>query len=202
LSRAKRRADRIREEIDIAEVLQSYGYPVHPGGGSEEQFPCDLHGDGNDNKPSGRMYPDSNSWYCFACDSARDSIQTVREKEGVNFWDAVKILEKRYNLPPLPWEDEDEEQRGQSKKANIESQILEALSPDKTFDQDRALLHRQLDNLTKEQDLPMVATMALWEAYDKVCYFVQQEKLTELEGRRSIQQVKAKLQEKLKAKYV
>ena len=43
-----KRAKRIQDSISIEKVLQDLGYPVRGGGMREEQFPCDLHGDGHD----------------------------------------------------------------------------------------------------------------------------------------------------------
>ena len=91
------RAKRIKEEIPILSVLAGYGYDVH-GDTREQQFKCDLHGDGHDNAPSARVYPETNTWYCFACGKVRDSISTVMEKEGLDFNQACKGLEIKYNL--------------------------------------------------------------------------------------------------------
>lgn len=66
-SRAKQRADRIRSEVPIIRVLADYGYHVNPDGEDrEQQFSCDLHGSGQDRKPSARVYPSTNSWYCVS----------------------------------------------------------------------------------------------------------------------------------------
>ena len=109
MGRAKAAADRIRAEVPIVDVLYEYGYHVHPDGEDrEQQFSCDLHGDGADTKPSARVYPDSASFHCFACGRSRDAITLVREKEGIDFWPAVKALEARYGLDPLPWEGPEE----------------------------------------------------------------------------------------------
>ena len=202
MGRARRRADRIREEIDIALVLADYGYPVHPGGGSEEQFPCDLHGDGHDNKPSGRMYPDSNSWYCFACDRSRDSIETAREKEGLTFWDAVKALEARYKLPPLPWEDEDQEEYDANRKPKAEDEVAAALDHSRTFADVQKRLRTLLDNVTHDRDLAMKVTLSRWEAFDKVCYLVDKEFLPEDKGREALNKIHAKVMEDLTGKHV
>jgi hypothetical protein len=65
MSRSRERADRINQHVDIIKVLYDYGYRIHMGdGGQEQQFSCDLHGDGRDSKPSARVYPESKSWYC------------------------------------------------------------------------------------------------------------------------------------------
>ena len=68
--RAKQRADRIRDTVDIVDVLAHYGFRVRPDGGHrEQQFSCDLHGTGQDQKPSARVYPHSHSWYCVSKDA-------------------------------------------------------------------------------------------------------------------------------------
>lgn len=67
MGRSKQRVERIKKEIPIIAVLASFGYQVRSDGGDrEQQFPCDLHGDGQDNKPSARVYPDSQQFYCVA----------------------------------------------------------------------------------------------------------------------------------------
>ena len=163
MSNAKAAADRIREEVPILEVLVVYGYAVHPDGGDrEQQFSCDLHGDGNDTKPSARVYPDSSSFYCFACGQTRDVITLVREKEGMGFWPAVRVLERRYGLKPLKW-DEEERVTTQTKVEDA----LQAKVPVKT------VLHRTerfLLSMSREQAVPPPQMAALWEAYDQVSY--------------------------------
>ena len=92
-----KRAERIKEKIPILSVLSAYNYDVH-GNTREQQFRCDLHGDGNDNAPSARVYPETNTWFCFACGKVRDSIATVMEKEGLDFGKACTALELKYGL--------------------------------------------------------------------------------------------------------
>lgn len=60
----QQRVARIQEAGDILELLAYYGYQVRSEYHTEQQFSCDLHGDGNDGKPSARVYPDTNSWFC------------------------------------------------------------------------------------------------------------------------------------------
>jgi len=101
--RNQRRIERIHEQVDILKLLGDYGYPVRPDMDREQQFSCNMHGDGNDLKPSARVYPENNSWYCWACGKTRDAIETVREKEGLGFMEALKWLEGRFGLEPLPF---------------------------------------------------------------------------------------------------
>lgn len=161
--RARARAERIREEIDISQVLMDYGYHVHMG--AEHQFSCDLHGDGYDSKPSARVYPESASWYCWACDKSRDAIQTVREKEGLEFFDAMKWLEKRYNLPPLPWDDE-----GPRESEPQTNPFEETYKRARTYEEERVSVENFLKTLTADRDMPIELLLGLWEAYDMICY--------------------------------
>lgn len=64
--RTQKRIERIRQEIGILDLLEDLGYQVRAGDDREQQFPCNLHGDGNDGTPSARAYPDSNGWYCVS----------------------------------------------------------------------------------------------------------------------------------------
>lgn len=158
MSRFHRRVDRIRKDVPVDDLLSHYGYRIVPGMGREQQFSCDLHGDGTDGKPSGRYYPESNSWYCFACRKARDPIQTVREKEGCDFGTALSFLEAKYNLPPLPWEEGDSEQDTWS--------LFRPESPDPESHKNRA--KRCLQSALSERSLSFEESMSYLIEYNRI----------------------------------
>lgn len=164
MSRAKRSADRVREEIPIVRVLYDYGYQVDPRAEDhEQQFCCDLHGDGRDNKPSARVYPGGGQFFCFACGRSRDVIGLVREKEGLDFWKAIKTLEGRYGLPPLPW-DPDQDARPLTPIQQVE----ESLQPRESGEQVLQRLGKFLLGITRERALTAEKCAGLWEAHDRV----------------------------------
>jgi len=197
MSRARRRADRIREEIPIQRVLADYGYEVDPNYDGEQQFSCDLHGDGYDMLPSARVYPDSASWYCFACDVTRDAIQTVRDKEGLEFFPALKRIENRYGLSALPFEEGDDDyKKGAAHGATKE--ITGLLDPSKSFEDDQKRVHTLLDGFTVDKDLPMEDALKLWEAFDKISYHVYKKTLSEANGRVALAKIRRKALEKVK----
>lgn len=166
--RAKQRAQRIRDEIPLAEVLHRYGYAVHPGSGDhEQQFSCDLHGDGNDTKPSARYYGDH--WYCFACGKNRDAIETVREKEGVDFHAACLKLEREWGLPTLDWVDSEEKSDDQI----AEKSIFDIPKPDR-YEVEEKRLRVLLKSLTDERGLGFLDLLRYWEGYDLVRYRVRE----------------------------
>ncbi len=166
MSRLQKSADRVRKEIPIVRVLYDYGYQVDPRAEEyEQQFCCDLHGDGRDNKPSARVYPGGGQFFCFACGRSRDVIALVREKEGLDFWKALRSLENRYGLEPLPWEPEED-------KPATPSQIVEqALNPKETLDDVLQRLSKFLSGLTRERALTPDKCAGLWEAHDRVIWF-------------------------------
>lgn len=99
----KLRIANIHRQLPMARVLLHYGVELrHPDPHQETSYACPLHGDGNDSSPSARLYPDTQSTYCFACQRARDAVGWVREKEGLPFWAAIRRLEDLFNLEPLP----------------------------------------------------------------------------------------------------
>ncbi|MDB4278253.1 CHC2 zinc finger domain-containing protein [Deltaproteobacteria bacterium] len=200
MSRAKQAADRIRADIPILRVLEDYGYYVHGDGGDrEQQFSCDLHGDGQDSKPSARVYPDSDSWYCFACNLSRDAISTVRDKEGLDFWPAVKILERRYGLPALPWVDDE------PRRATPEEEVRESLRHRRSWDDEKKRLRTLLETVTEDRDLPMNMALALWEGFDRICWMVDDEKggwfEDERKGKDGLEKLRVKTLARLKESY-
>mgnify|MGYP002877689164 CR=1 FL=1 len=177
MGRAKAAADRIRAEVPIVDVLYEYGYRVHPDGEDrEQQFACDLHGDGSDSKPSARVYPETASFHCFACGRSRDAITLVREKEGVEFWQAVKMLESRYGLPTLPWSGPEVDPGKQT-----EDRVKKALQRDQSqsVEQVFSRIDRLVDSCCRERSVPPHQCAAWWEARDKVFHHYSKEIIPE-----------------------
>jgi hypothetical protein len=166
--RNRKRIERINEQVDITQVLVDYGFQVYAGGGfgQEQQFSCNMHGDGQDSKPSARVYPDTASWYCFACDQSRDAIQTVREKEGIGFMEAMRFLEKRHNLPPMAWDDEDERPAPEHNPFDETYNRSTVMS----YDDARRLLQTFLDELARDRDLPFTMLLGFYEGLDLIDY--------------------------------
>ena len=132
---------------------------------------------------------------CFACGRTRDSVELTKEKEGIEFWDALRVLEERYGLPTLPWDDEDREET----KPRPETIVREALKADETFADDQKRVKALLDNVTRDKDFIIRATFGLWEAFDKVGYLVRGGILSEEKGRLALQKIRLKVMGLLKA---
>lgn len=167
MSRARKRADRIREKVQLDVVLTRYGYNVIPNAEREQQFSCDLHGDGSDSKPSARFYPESTSWHCFACSKSRDAISTVMEKEGKTFSEACGQLEREFGLPPLPWEDD------RPKKVDIEINPTK----EKSIDEISASLLKALKSFGVGKDIKIEDLLRLWETHDMLMFLHREGKI-------------------------
>lgn len=149
------RADRIKREIPLDRLLSEYGYAVYEGSG-EQQFSCDLHGDGSDGSPSARFYPESNSFYCFACGKARDSIALVMEKEGLEFNKACQALERKYGLSEWQYEKKEKVDVFQEKQETFISDTEKVAQS----------VYKKLTWITKERSVDYSLSLRLWEGYD------------------------------------
>lgn len=199
MSRTKRRLEQIKQSVEITQILSDYGYKVHLGGNTQEQqFPCDLHGDGNDGKPSARVYPATGQWYCFACSKSRDAVETVRAKENLGFMEALSFIEAKYELPQVPWEEGDRQESESGPKAVSVAGILDAT---KTFADDRVQYVAVLQALTEDRLLAMDTLLAHWEALDKVAYQVDQKTLPEASGRLLLAKLHERLLDAMGQKY-
>lgn len=151
-----KRSDRIREHIPMERLLSDYGYDVRELE-REQQFKCDLHGDGSDNAPSARVYPTTQTWYCFACGQARNVISTVMEKEGVEYAQACRLLEAKYGL--TPWNEYEEKDPFKESEDSSEFSDLESI---------RNVTVRRLERATKERVVGYADALKLWEAINLV----------------------------------
>jgi hypothetical protein len=148
----------------MVRVLADFGYHVNPDGADhEQQFSCDLHGDGRDTKKSARYYPSSNSIYCWACGRARDSITLIREKKGVSFHEAASWLERQYGLPELPWEAEEQPKA-------VEIDIARVTDPGEGVRR----LERALRIAGQERCMSAERLAVFWETHDGLAYLLHQ----------------------------
>lgn len=190
-SRLRARADRVNQECDLGDLLQSYGYMVVPDRQREQQFSCDLHG--VDNKPSARLYGPNNTTYCWVCQKSRDPIAYVMEKEGVNFREAIETLERRLGLPTLPWEDEQHEGRPDPAR-----ELDRIADPGTSYDGERTRIEKLLLTLTRERDLDARTLLSFWEVFDRVDYGVARQNWGEAKGMEAMVQLRGRLMERLR----
>ena len=162
-------------------MLAEYGYDVRDSGGREQQFACDLHGDGLDGIPSARVYPGSNDWYCFGCQITRDAIATVRANTDLDFFGALKLLETKWGLQPLPWSDDD--RRGGPREPSTRSVVEATLREGKTFADDAKSFRKMLDGEVRERDITVEYAVTYWEAFDKILWHVKEGSWDEKTGR-------------------
>ena len=180
MSRARYRANRIRNEIHIADVLYDLGYRVRTDAGDrEQQFSCDLHGDGQDTKPSARAYPDSSSWYCFACGKVRDAISTYQEKFDLSFHEACARLEQKHGLPVFKWDPPKEE-------ATFRAPTEE------TFEERATRVATLLEAQKTDRNLTLHQLLALWEGFNMTLWHVRESKWTEEKGEETLKRIKEK----------
>jgi hypothetical protein len=195
--RLKRRVGRIRKAISLAQVLEDCGYAVRAHDSDrEQQFSCDLHGDGQDNTPSARVYPD-NWFYCFACGTQRDAIALLQEREGLEFIEAVEALEKRYNLPQMSWDD-DEEDEDEDVEAHLNREERNRRRPVQSYEEEQHRIRQLLSAVTREKDLRMQPTWSLWEAYDKIAYLVRRKEWDEKTGALAMSKLLERVQQQVK----
>lgn len=190
--RLRARADRVKEEADLGELLAEWGYMVVPDRQREQQFSCDLHGP--DHKPSARYYGLSNSTYCWVCQVQRDAIQWVMEKEMLDFRGAIEHLEDRLGLPPLPWDDDRE------RRVSAEDEVAEAsVRPVRSYEQERDRLRTILRDLTDDRQLARDDLLAFWEVFDRIDYGIAKQNWEEAKGASATARLRERVMEKVKA---
>lgn len=115
----------IKANVPLLEILHKYGYSVNPQYNQEQQFACNLHGDGSDSRPSARYYSDSNLTYCFACGKTRSSVDYVSVLEGISLSKACSMLEKAFGLDPIPFEVEETETKEENNEKKTQESFTE-----------------------------------------------------------------------------
>src|SRR5512145_1703066 len=85
--------ERIRERVDIVELISSY-LPLKRSGGNYQGL-CPFHGE---KSPSFNVNPARQIFHCFGCGVGGNSVSFVMKMEGISFPEAVKLLARRVGV--------------------------------------------------------------------------------------------------------
>jgi DNA primase catalytic core len=84
---------RVKERIDLVQLMSEYT-PLRKSGATFSGC-CPFHGE---RTPSLYVYPENQTYYCFGCSAHGDAITLIREKERLEFTDAIELLAKRAGI--------------------------------------------------------------------------------------------------------
>jgi len=85
--------ERIRERVDIVELISSY-LPLKRSGGNYQGL-CPFHGE---KSPSFNVNPARQIFHCFGCGVGGNSVSFVMKMEGLSFPEAVRRLGSRVGI--------------------------------------------------------------------------------------------------------
>ena len=80
----------IRARCDIVDVIGSFVQLKRSGSGSFKGL-CPFH---NEKTPSFHVDVARQSYHCFGCGKGGDVFRFLMDKEGLTFYDAVRMLEE------------------------------------------------------------------------------------------------------------
>ena len=83
--------DRVREQVDIEEVVNDYVSLKRKG--QNLWACCPFH---QERTPSFSVSPAKQIYKCFGCGKAGDPIQFIMDIEGLGFTEAIRHLAKKY----------------------------------------------------------------------------------------------------------
>ncbi|HYE59508.1 MAG TPA: CHC2 zinc finger domain-containing protein, partial [Rhodothermales bacterium] len=114
---ADEKVEEVRQAADIVEVVSEHVRLKRQG--ARYVGLCPFH---KEKSPSFSVDPKERLFYCFGCHKGGDTITFVREVEGVGFFEAVRALAERFNVP-LPEAEEGQD----AERASRQEAILHAL---------------------------------------------------------------------------
>ena len=115
MSISKLTTDKVKERVDIVEVIGDY-VPLKKKGQNMWAC-CPFHGE---KTPSFSLSPAKQIYKCFGCGKAGDPIQFVMDIEGIGFQEAIRQLAGKYGI-------EIEEEANLSPEQNLEQSERESL---------------------------------------------------------------------------
>ena len=85
---------RVKDSAKIVDVVSDY--VTLKRAGTEYTGCCPFHEDRH--AGSFMVNPNKNFAHCFPCDKTWDPIEFIRDKEGVSYIDAIRILAKKFGV--------------------------------------------------------------------------------------------------------
>jgi len=89
--------DRVREKVKLVDLMVSDKIPGIRPSDTEQQISCPFHG--QDSSPSMRVYPHTNSCYCWTCKESWDPVSYTMRRRGLRFIEALAALVSAYSVP-------------------------------------------------------------------------------------------------------
>ena len=102
---------RVREQTDIVQIINQHTQLRHVG--TRWQGLCPFH---DENTPSFSVNYELGVYYCFGCRASGDAITFVREKENLDFAEAVEHLAARANISLRYTDQNENENRGRRRE--------------------------------------------------------------------------------------
>ena len=98
----------ILSRLNLADIMLAYGveFIYNPKLAEQVQFRCPFHG--RDNKPSARLYNDTQTCYCWFCKKKWDVVSFIMQAENLSFRAALQYLTNRYRIDVSTIPDEPE----------------------------------------------------------------------------------------------
>lgn len=112
----------IKEQLSIVKVLNEYGIAMN----KNKHCKCPFH---KDDKPSLRIYPETNTYHCFGCDKTGDVIQFIQEIENCIKHKALKKAKELIGTAEI-------------KPIKITTEIQEQINYSELFPKFKQSLHR------------------------------------------------------------
>ncbi|MFA4890127.1 MAG: DNA primase [Candidatus Paceibacterota bacterium] len=129
--------EQIKGRLNIVDVVS--GYLKLQKAGINFKANCPFH---KEKTPSFFVSPTRDSWHCFGCNRGGDMFSFVMEMEGVEFYDALKILASRAGVELTPVSREQTSER---------SQLLNLLEDSKKFYESELKKSEAVINYLKER---------------------------------------------------
>lgn len=77
----------LNAKVPIFDLLDLYGIEY-----IQNKVRCPFHADGTEKTPSLVVYPETNTWHCFACNKGTSIIDFVQYMDGTNYYAAIEKL--------------------------------------------------------------------------------------------------------------